>query len=221
MGVRNGLNAQPFEVVPNNLLKVSAKDPSALGTSEAVESQHGAPVIGVQWHPEYQLPQTGGQQTQSRLANLNLLRWMIEAGRAYRVHRNAMQKVLDLFGGGQLKTASGVQFQGAPVHTGDRPGAPPPARAIPQHKDDTLDTTGFAKAEMAVRRYLFGLGRKGKLFLMFVEVFNLSTGAPLPRLHEPEDLRPGPVITFMKANVWAQKYCNEEAKQAILQWPKT
>jgi gamma-glutamyl-gamma-aminobutyrate hydrolase PuuD len=222
MGTRNGLAPQPFEVVPNNLLTVSAKDPSALNTSEAVESQHGAPVIGVQWHPEYQLPQDGSQQTQSRLANLNLLRWMIEAGRAYRAHRDAMAELLLLTGGGAPKTATGVLFRGAPAHTGATPGAvQATARPIPKHKDDTVDTTNFAKAEMAVRRYLFELGRTDKLFLSPVEVFNLATGAPLPRIHEPEDLKAGPVASFMNANVWAQKYCDGETKKTILAWSKT
>ncbi len=222
MGTRNGLAPQPFEVVPNNMLTVVAKDPSALNTSEAVESQHGAPVIGVQWHPEYQLPQTGSAQTASRLANLNLIRWMVEAGRAYRAHRDAMTELLQSLGGGAPKTATGVRFSGAPAHTGATPGAAmATARPIPKHKDDTVDTTNFVKAEMAVRRYLFELGRKGKLFLSPVEVFNLATGAPLPRLHEPEDLKSGPVAKFMDANIWARKYCDGETKKTILAWPKT
>jgi gamma-glutamyl-gamma-aminobutyrate hydrolase PuuD len=226
MGSRPGLPAQPFEVVPNNMLRMSAKDPSTLATSEAVESQHGAPVIGVQWHPEYQLPVNGGKQAASRLANLNLLQWMIKAGRAYRAHRDAMAEMLKLaqFGGTATpRTASEVQFRGAPVHTGVMPGAPP-ASTIPikPHKEDIADPAGMARAEQAVRSYLFNLGRKGKLFLTPVELFNLATGAPLSRIHEDEDLKAQPVINFMERNVWAQKYCDEEGKQTIVKkWPRT
>lgn len=226
MGARPGLPPQPFEVVPNNMLRMSAKDPSTLGTSEAVESQHGAPVIGVQWHPEYQLPVKGGKQDASRRANLHLMQWMIKAGRAYRAHRDAMAEMLKLktFGGTATpRTASEVQFRGAPAHTGATPGTPP-ASSIPitPHEDDTADPAKMARAEQAVRSYLFNLGRKGKLFLTPQELFNLAAGAPLSRFREPEDLKAQPIITFMDKNLWAQKYCSEEGKQEITKkWPRT
>jgi gamma-glutamyl-gamma-aminobutyrate hydrolase PuuD len=223
MGVRDGLARQPYPVVPNNMLMMSARDPSALQTSEAVESRHGAPVIGVQWHPEYQLPRPGGQNPLSRAANLALLQWMIRAGRAYRAHRDGIKALLTHFGAGPTPTvgsAQGVRFGGAPQHTGD-PGVGPLAREIPRHKDDQ-ETGDFGRAELAVRRYLFGLGRKpGKLFLTPVELFNLATGAPLSRIRDAEECRKGPVVAFMNANVWAQKYCNEEDKKKIAAWPAT
>ena len=216
MGTRTGLAQQQFEVVPNNMLRVSATDPSALGTPEAVESSHGAPVLGVQWHPEYQLPVNNGQQPASRNANLALLQWMIKAGRAYRAHREAMAKLLG--NASNLKTAQAVKFRGAPVHTGD-PGVGPAATTIRRHADDTAPTN-LAKAEQAVRSYLFNLGRKGKLFLTPTEVFNLASGAPLSRIRDADEMRKGPVVAFMNTNVWARKYCDQPAKDMILKWPE-
>ncbi len=216
MGTRDGLAPQPFEVVPNNMLRMSGRDPSALGTSEAVESLHGAPVLGVQWHPEYQLPIQDGEQAPSRAANLALLQWMIKAGRAYRAHRDAMAELLG--DATPLKTAQGVSFHGAPAHTGN-PGVGPGATTIPKHKDDT-DPAAFARAELALRSYLFNLGRKGKLFLTPTEVFNLASGAPLSRVRDPDELIKGPVIAFMKRNAWAQKYCSADSQQVVLKWPE-
>jgi hypothetical protein len=223
MGERPGLPARRFDVVPNNLLQVSAMDPSALKTSEAVESRFGAPVLGVQWHPEYQLPQANAHQTASRASNLALMQWMLKAGRAYRAHRNAMKLLLEKYGAKDLpskalKTASGVHFTGAPAHTGNT-GVAPTAQVIPRHKEDT-EVGNFSKSELAVRAYLFGLGRRpGKLFLTPTELFNLATGAPLSRFREEEELKQKPVLDFFAKALAAQKYCSEEAMATIKKWP--
>jgi gamma-glutamyl-gamma-aminobutyrate hydrolase PuuD len=215
MGTRPGLGQQRFSVVPNEMLQQSGRDPLSLGTTEAVESVHGAPVLGVQWHPEYQLPESGGQHPGSRAANLALIKWMIEAGRTYRRHREVIAELLN---GGTPKTAQNVRFRGAPVHTG-APGAAPAARTIPRHRDDS-DTAQRASAELAVRRYLFDRGRKDSLFLTPVELFNLSSGASLSYLREPDELKKKSVVNFMNKNEWAQKYCSNGSKQEIINWPE-
>jgi gamma-glutamyl-gamma-aminobutyrate hydrolase PuuD len=217
MGTRDGLHAQRFGIVPNGMLQQSAKDPKCVTMTEAVESTHGAPVLGVQWHPEYQLPQSGGQYPASRAANLALIKWMIEAGRTYRQHREVMAELLE--GKGETpKTAQNVRFRGAPVHTG-APGVGPGASAIPRHRDDN-DTAQRARAELAVRRYLFDRGRKDNLFLTPVEVFNLASGASLSNLREDGELKQNSVVKFMNNNEWAQKYCDGASKQEILKWQK-
>ncbi|HEY4146939.1 gamma-glutamyl-gamma-aminobutyrate hydrolase family protein [Pinirhizobacter sp.] len=52
---------------------------------EAFESRHGAPVMGIQWHPEAY--GTGFPATQSQ-ANKRLLTWMARAGDAYEARRD-------------------------------------------------------------------------------------------------------------------------------------
>lgn len=240
MGTRPGLGARPFAIVPNNMLAMSARDTSKQQTSEAVESQHGAPVLGVQWHPEYQLPTSGGPeqpapQQAARAANLALLQWMIKAAQAYRTHRDAMTLILARTGGRpEMKGLSRVSFKGAPVHLGDpgtpskagallgEPGTPSKAAAIPKHKLDTAPVPA-SLSEAAVRSYIFfNLGRQpGKIFLQPVEIYNLAVGAPLSRVRDTDELKKGPVSTFMKANEWAQKYCSPADKETILKWPLT
>jgi gamma-glutamyl-gamma-aminobutyrate hydrolase PuuD len=240
MGTRPGLGARPFDIVPNNMLAMSARDTDKQQTSEAVESQHGAPVLGVQWHPEYQLPTTGGaqppaQQRAARAANLALLQWMIKAGRAYRVHRDAMTEILGNARAARPEMAQlpGVSFKGAPVHLGEpgtpskagailgEPGTPSKAAAIPKHKLDTAPAP-TSLSEAAVRSYIFNLGRPtGKIFLQPMELYNLAVGAPLSRMRDPEELRKGPVKKFMDKNVWAQKYYSPTDKPTILSWPET
>ncbi|MBB6246499.1 gamma-glutamyl-gamma-aminobutyrate hydrolase family protein [Rhodanobacter sp. A1T4] len=84
------------------LLKVSARGSTALDppylkktgdyhqqSVEAFESRHGAPVMGIQWHPEaygHGFPPT---QTQ---ANQRLLNWMAKAGDAYEARREMTQE---------------------------------------------------------------------------------------------------------------------------------
>lgn len=240
METRPGLGARPFAIVPNNMLTMSARDTSAQQTSEAVESQHGAPVLGVQWHPEYQLPTTGGPkppapQQAARAANLALLQWMIKAAQAYRVHRDSMTLILANANAARPEMAglSRVSFKGAPVHLGEpgtpskagarlgEPGEPSKPAVIPKHKLDK-NPVPASLSEAAVRAYIFNLGRQpGKIFLQPMELYNLAVGAPLSRVRDPEELKKGPVVNFMIKNVWAQKYCSPTDKTAIEKWPQT
>ena len=52
---------------------------------EAFESRHGAPVMGIQWHPEAYGTGFPASQTQ---ANKRLLTWMAKAGDAYEARRD-------------------------------------------------------------------------------------------------------------------------------------
>lgn len=52
---------------------------------EAFESRHGAPVMGIQWHPEAYGSGFPASQTQ---ANKRLLTWMAKAGDAYEARRD-------------------------------------------------------------------------------------------------------------------------------------
>jgi gamma-glutamyl-gamma-aminobutyrate hydrolase PuuD len=241
METRPGLGARPYAIVPNNMLEMSAKDTDPQQTVEGFESRHGAPVLGVQWHPEYQLPTTDGkqqpaQQKAARAANLALLQWMIKAGQAYRVHREAMTAILTNAGLTRTEMAelSQVSFKAAPVHLGEpgtpakagarlgEPGQPSKPAVIPKHKLDTEKAAPASLTEAAVRSYIFNLGRPtGKIFLQPMELYNLAVGAPLSRWREQDELKKGPVIAFMKANVWAQKYCSDTDKTILLKWPQT
>ncbi len=230
MGTRTGVPARPYAIVPNNMLEMSAMDNSKLKTPEAVESRHGAPVMGVQWHPEYQLPVAGGEHPLSRLANLRLIQWMVEAGNAYRTHKDAMEELLGSKHADReavkSSTVTNVTFAGANrTHTGAT-GRGPGASKITKHTDDTATDT-FTMSEQAVRKYLFDRGRKGKLFLTPVELYNLAVGAPLSRFRvvaqpgeeqEPDTLTKAPVIAFMNSRPEFRKYCNAETKKVVLAW---
>jgi gamma-glutamyl-gamma-aminobutyrate hydrolase PuuD len=240
MGRRADVPDRPHALVPNDALRMSARDPGPLGTSEAVESAHGAPVVGVQWHPEYQLTPTPGQAGQpavnsnpaSRAANLRLIQWMLAAGRAYRAHRAAMALLLATEASraarpgakaspATLKTAAEVRWRGAPGHTGPQ-GVGPKARVIPKHKQDDADpANAMSREESVVRAYLFNIGRrKGNLFLTPVELFNLAEGVPLSRFRDPDTaFTKSMIVRCMNANPWLPKYCKDQDKKTIIAWP--
>ncbi|QDC09910.1 hypothetical protein FHY55_11935 [Oceanicola sp. D3] len=224
MGTRPDLQEQPYEVAPNNMLNMSARDPSALKTSEAVESAHGAPVIGAQWHPEYQLP-TGADDEEhptSRAANLRLIQYMIEAASAYKVHRETVELLIKRH---KRKTpignASAVRWRGAPVHTSATPGRPARPASIPRHKEDTENPAWKSRSELLVRAYLYNLGRKENLYLTPDEMLNLALGAPLPAFRLKQLRHGAPIAAFLEKNVWAGKYLKAEDKRTVLNtWPR-
>ncbi|MBS8228948.1 gamma-glutamyl-gamma-aminobutyrate hydrolase family protein [Vannielia litorea] len=223
MGTRPGMAPQPFDVTPNNMLQKSAVDSGKPGTSEAVESAAGAPVIGAQWHPEYQLPthEEDEEHPTSRANNLALIQYMIDAAKAYQSHRASVEALIERFGrGAPIGRAEGVRFSGAPAHTGATPGAPMPASSIPRHASDRASHHNMAGAEKAVRAYLFGLGRDRNLFLTPYELLNLALGAPLSTFRTKKDRSGKRISSFMFKNVWARKYCSQDDKDMILKtWP--
>lgn len=64
------------------------------GTIEAFESRHGTPVLGIQWHPEAYFAKS---ITPQETPHLNLLRYMVKAGDAFKAKRRMLNEFQSVF----------------------------------------------------------------------------------------------------------------------------
>ncbi len=72
-------------------------------TAEAFETKHGAPILGVQWHPEaYNVDDKASMSSKNQLS---VLQYMAEAGHTYQNRRRVVQELKDKF---RLSTANTV-----------------------------------------------------------------------------------------------------------------
>jgi len=66
---------------------------SKAGEAEAFENVDGAPILGIQWHPEAYNPSDSRSDS-----HLNILKFMAKAGDAYRLKRSLIYELDQLFG---------------------------------------------------------------------------------------------------------------------------
>ena len=75
------------------------------GSIEAFEMKHGAPTVGIQWHPEAYFKQ---RPTPEDKRHTNILKSMAEAGDAYQAKRRMLGELKQNASVGTLLKASGV-----------------------------------------------------------------------------------------------------------------
>lgn len=187
---------------PNNLLTVNARDSGAAGTVEGFESVSGAPLVGLQWHPEYMTPGgAGGTETDlqkaSRKVNLAAMQYVIDAGSAYRLRRNLVkdiqQNIREMAGAFPKSAVSGnfdspVTPIAAVQVPSKKPGDPPKPQTFPKPPLLPGEAKLPAQRDMAlgeylVRHYLGALGGK-RWQLKKDEWENLLEGKPLSAVRE-------------------------------------
>jgi len=204
---------------PRNQLQVNARDSGGAKTVEGFESVSGAPVMGLQWHPEYMTPGGAGKrenalQTSSRQVNLAAMQYVIDAGAAYRVRRNAVKIIQGNIKDLEKTTAiAEVQFrredEAAPKMKLTAPPKLPGETKLP-------GPTEMAMGEYFVRKYLGALGGK-RWQLKSDEWQNLLDGQALSAVNEntPDYKKLGAKIAVDK---WLARFLTasdlEKAKQA-------
>ena len=167
----------------SNQLQVNARDSGPAKTVEGFETRHGAPVVGMQWHPEYMLPTTSpveGEtvaQTNSRQVNYQAIRYILEAGAAYRVRQDTLKAIRKHFGTGFVAAESkaDVHFPEQTKGSGTRAVTPGPATA-------RVPMVSNAKA---VTVYLSQFKRTPPV-LTWPEWTNLMNNRPLSQPPEPD-----------------------------------
>lgn len=173
----------PFQgLESSNQLQVNARDSGPAKTVEGFETRHGAPVVGMQWHPEYMLPTKSpvegetGAQTNSRQVNYQAIRYILEAGAAYQVRRATMKAIREHFG-----TAFVAKESKANVHFPEQTKGSG-ARAVPQ--GPPTSRVPMSSSANAVTTYL-GQFKRTPPVLTWAEWTNLMNNRPLSQPPEP------------------------------------
>ncbi|HUA58922.1 MAG TPA: gamma-glutamyl-gamma-aminobutyrate hydrolase family protein [Verrucomicrobiae bacterium] len=168
----------PYQGIdPGGLLQVNARDSGPANTVEGFEGRTGAPVLGTQWHPEYLLPTDNpprgetAQQTTSRQVNYQAIRYILEAGAAYRARCNAVKAIREQLGFTGAESKANVHFPETSKGSGVR------VASGPQQVPSTITAE-------SVTKYLKGLKRNPP-FLKWPEWKNLMNGRPLSQPSEP------------------------------------
>lgn len=111
---------------PNNMLQVVARTAgigAGVNTVEAFETKFGTPHIGIQWHPESNLPGMPGRDTatkQHQLASDRLFKAMLTSANAFSGKRDTMAELTrGAIFGPRLKVALGLKsdFAGRQVYS--------------------------------------------------------------------------------------------------------
>jgi gamma-glutamyl-gamma-aminobutyrate hydrolase PuuD len=198
---------------PGGHLQVNARDSGPGGTVEGFEAKHGAPVLGVQWHPEYQLPLTGNganheslEQRKSRQMNLALIEYIVSAGSAYRARRNMLSEIEKDF---QKHDSSKIQY---PNQKGGQYRAEAekktPVLSTPLAPDEKSAPGNVSTKEKLVRLYLHNLKRT-PWTLQPAEWMNLIDGRPLSGFREKPSPEPGDyksLAALLAADVGIQRF---------------
>lgn len=80
------------DIAPNS--RQSKKMEAEEKTIEAFESKHGAPTLGIQWHPESYYEKTLGNEEKRQL---NIIQYMAKAGDSYRAKRVMLKEFEEKF----------------------------------------------------------------------------------------------------------------------------
>lgn len=100
---------------PNRMIDVVARTAGlkpGVNTVEGFETRFGVPHVGVQWHPETNLPDMpgfGAASKEQRSAAAGLFKGMLGAAAASRARRTAVQELDRRFLGPRLKVALGLR----------------------------------------------------------------------------------------------------------------